>query len=276
MGELKQILLYERCIGLILNATCIIILYKYPKRTNQNIILLSLSTAELLILLCKLIVHFHPEQVILTTLASLRIEVVLIMFILTLDRLICVIDPSKHQSRLTEGKVKTLVFVTWIISTATLGLQIISTSFFLKVATLFLGGISGIYLLFVICTYIAIVIKIKQSREQFGESRDEQSKTFKKQFLIPTIIICVFVFLYMVPGFILAYILQYSNENSAWNVTLYKEICLFLQGLGLIMDPIVYVLPTKQYRDMIMRCWLTRINGKRTVNRSTAQIEIIP
>ena len=119
------------CIEILLHGVGLFAIYLYQKKkskSNFNIFKL----AETLIAICGIVKKIYMETTIMPTLRN-RIsrvihnisiyELVLMMYILTLDRMICVINPLKYKLRMTRTKIKIIILISWIIS-ITLGVFI--------------------------------------------------------------------------------------------------------------------------------------------------------
>ena len=109
------------------------------------------------------------------------------VYILTLDRMICVINPLKY------------ILISWITST-TLG-ELRETIPYPggKWINNVLTGIAVLYIIFVIITYSTVIMRFTRSREQFQSTGVNQRTTFKKQFLVPGVIILTFILFYAIP-----------------------------------------------------------------------------
>ena len=120
------------CIAILLHGVGLFAIYLYKKKSNQNLILSFLSLPEILIALCGIVFKIYMETLIIPklfhdiciTIQNISIyELVLTMYILTLDRMICVVNPLKYKLRMTRTKIKIIILISWIIS-ITLGVFI--------------------------------------------------------------------------------------------------------------------------------------------------------
>ena len=97
------------------------------------------------------------------------------------------------------------------------------------------------YLIFVIVSYSIIVYKLHESRKKFKRKETDDRVRFRKEYLIPTLIIMSFLVLYGIPSII------YTYTKSA----LVYKICMIVQHIGLLTDALIYVFLSKQYRGVV-------------------------
>ena len=150
------------------NAFCLHLLGFYAlhfcdKRTNQNIILFSLSIVEITISITGtmftiefLILKDFLGPIgykILICIENIAIyQLILVMYILTIDRFVCIRSPWTYQSRMTRKRVFLLILLSWVISIvigvigATLGMSV------RKWVNLSITCIGALYILFVAIT----------------------------------------------------------------------------------------------------------------------------
>ena len=108
------LLLGANCIALLFNIIGIFAIIHYQKKSNQNIILFVLSFVEIIIALCGVIYRvedkFYIPNAIMDVFRNAQsvsiFQLVLTMFLLTSDRIICVINPMKYKTRMTRKKVR--------------------------------------------------------------------------------------------------------------------------------------------------------------------------
>jgi hypothetical protein len=257
------------CIAILLHCIGLFAIYLYQKKTNQNLILSFLSFAEILIALCGIafnidaetsIIWKHPELFdACVTIPNISIyELVLMMYILTVDRMICVVNPLKYKLRMTRTKIKILILISWIIS-ITLGVLRETIPYpGKKWINVIFTGIGVLYIIVVIVTYSIVIIRVKRSRELFRTTNVNQEIKFKKEFLVPGLIILTLILFYAIPYPI--YQLTPFNPRTLkeWQTQYIRDrVCEILQVFGLVIDPIIYVFLTKHYRDIIMKKCVT-------------------
>ena len=121
-------------------------------------------------------------------------------------------------------------------------------------------GVAIIYVIFAIIAYMHIITIIKKSRNMFGKNFIKNNKShIKNDFITPGLIILTYIVLYGIPTLIIRNVgAQYMGQKSK---TIIRDVCKFIMSLGLCVDPILYVLLTKTYRERIvnllqcLQCW---------------------
>ena len=166
-------------------------------------------------------------------------EVLFMMIILTADRLVCIINPLLYKLRVTETRLKKLICVSWTLSLV-FSLLFIFKQVVVPVVIFILFG--SIYILLVIATYSIGIVKIRQARVQLRNNVPHSR--FRKEFLVPGLIISTYILLYFVP--LLTEWLFNGGE------VVFKEVLRLLVKSGLGGDPMIYVFLTKRYRDIII------------------------
>ena len=102
-------------------------IYFYHKRTNQNVILFFLSFVEIIISITGPMfrINNHILKDFLGKIGDKTVfwieniviyQLVFIMYTLTIDRLVCIINPLRYKARMTRKIVLALIFVSWAIS----------------------------------------------------------------------------------------------------------------------------------------------------------------
>lgn len=256
-------------VGLFLHGFGIFAIVSHAKKSNQTILVFSLSSSEISIIiniLCTILItkfellHLQGiwERASSTILYIVRnftlLELFLVMIILTVDRLGSAINPIRYKIWMSRSRMKKVIFVSWIASLIC-GILTLVVRDILHAMQYILTGIGSLYIILVIATYSFIIYKVNQSREQFRLPTSRQSHEgmkFKKEYLIPTLIIISFIVLYYLPLVIIT-ILQSRGYLRTITIDLYN----LLICLGLIFDPMIYVFLTKHYRDIIVRRFCT-------------------
>ena len=118
--------LTECTLGVILHALGLLALTSSRKKSNQTILLISLTSSNLLFLtmtssLCMSMVFgirvTHMISTISDTVIMMAIlEIVFLVYILTFDRLIGVVFPLRHKFYLSKYRVRLLIIVSWCFS----------------------------------------------------------------------------------------------------------------------------------------------------------------
>ena len=162
-------------IAIIFHCIGLLAIHLHTKKVNQNIILASLSIAEIIASIQRIIFDIFVETKIVREngysmlLLAERViyyighyQVLSMMFILTADRLVCVLDPLKYKSRMTRKKTKITMSASWVI-TVLMGVGIGASPMPLRNQ---LNGIPLIamplYIVFVLVIYIVIVERVSR------------------------------------------------------------------------------------------------------------------
>ena len=244
------------CISLVLNSFGIVAISLHHVKTNQNIILVLLSLDEIAIAICSIIhrvsekfdVPRSYEPIIISIKYILGVQLMLAMFILTLDRWIMVLNPLKYRIRVSRRKVVVAIFISSIISIALGLVKLLIKEAENNLASNLITGVGFIYLIFAIIAYSHIIIKIKKSRERFGSNPTKRNKSnIKNDFMTPGLIVLTYIVLYGIPPFIIRF--GGVNDIEQKSKTIMINVSKFIQTVGLCIDPILYVLLTKTYRE---------------------------
>ena len=184
------------------------------RKTNQNIILASFSAAmvihsghrvwyefatrkqEGMIRDNESLYKYGTLHFIYTVLVNVLLNT---MTVLTADRLAMVVSPLKYKSRVTRRRVIIAIAICWCAGVAFGAISRFHGNIdkYRLTVTMF---IAGFYLILVSVTYSFIVFKIRESRRIFVNVQEERIK-FRKEFLIPMILIATYIFLYSAPLF---------------------------------------------------------------------------
>ena len=121
------------------------------------------------------------------------------MYILTADRLVCILTPLKHRIYFPRRRMKIVIMISWIVSFLLGMLQYYLRE--IPVIQHMAIGIGALFIILVIITYSIIIHKLQQSRRRFRSSRTTHPRQvikFRKEFLLPTMIIFNFIILFYV------------------------------------------------------------------------------
>ena len=222
------------------------------KKSNQRLILFFLSVGEILFVICNLCILFDVvSKACYTLLYIAMFQNVLNMFILTIDRLVCVINPLKYNVRVTMSRIKKVIFITWILS-ITFGVLKCAFPQFTGYCKFVVFFLYLLYIIVVLVTYSLVGIAIRKSNEQFRPGLCMQ-EGLKKELVLPSAIIANFILFYLIPVAILSIPVHVK--------VLYKTLCHLFIGVGLALNPIVYIIFIRQYREVLTNCW-KRYRGK--------------
>lgn len=193
-----------------------------PKKRNQNIILAALTVMEMvgvvggtLDTIFERPLHdgsVDPIVIVPLTRAVRSISsfgVVFIMYILTVDRIVMASSPLKYKHRVTRRRTIRQVLFFFLLAIV-LGIlkSVISSDEVAQGLTIMLLMIGIGYLVVTIGGYTFIIMEINKSRKRFRSASGHLRPRlkFKRQFLVPTVIMLTFVGLYCVPYLLFNYI----------------------------------------------------------------------
>ena len=251
-------------------------IYLCKKQHNQNIILAGLTSSEMfgaLIGVLDILLERNENACdVLITIRSLRtitfFGIVFTMYILTIDRLVMVAAPHRYKDVMTRRRTMVQVIVVMIVAIA-LGIikSVLESHELVHILTNVLLAIAISYLIVAIGTYSFIAIKINR---QQGQSPSRLR--FRKEFLMPLIIILTFVLFHAIPLAILIYIYHYwEGENvEKRSQHVWYGICSLGAGLGYISDVVTYVFLTPRYKSSLRRLCCRTTGTDATSRTSTS------
>ena len=252
-------------IAFLLHIIGIIAIHKNPTKNNQNLILCSLSMAEIISLSFSIVAmicermdtpSFKVIEILVTIFLYVsNYELVMVMLLLTADRLVCVLDPLKYPTRMTRKRLMTALAVSWGIS-FTIGITrgVTPSHYLRETITTMIYVFGGSYVMFAIITYSYIMLKIRMSMQTFSSSR--YRLRVRKEFLVPGVIILTFLFLYYIPYAVYHFIYkQLDRTHSASEKRSHLvgyAICDLLPSVAYGADAFIYIIFTKRYRNIII------------------------
>ena len=180
---------------------------------------------------------------------SLGLCYALLLFLLTMDRLIATLMPLKYLSIFRVG-----VCYTWLTSI------FITTSLFALVFT-FIGRSIQIYgyqialtvitllSLFMLTTYIVIFYKIKNRKLQRSSSRIHHDKNSKRKIIVPFLINLVLIFFHVIPHTLA---MKYRERFNQFQLA---GILLLITSFGLFLDAVIYIFLLRNTQKALGRSW---------------------
>ena len=255
---LPTVIVVECGIGLVLHALGIFAIVSHPTKTNQTLILFSLSVVEIIFIICKVIDIVSGFSVPISELCGVgaSCELLLLMHILTADRLGSVINPFRYKLYLSRSRLKKVIFVSWVFSLIYGVVNGVVVRIELAMNCVLIA-IGILYIILVIITYSVIIYKMRRSRIQFNtttttnQSQQQQRIMIKKEFLVPTLIIVSFLVFYAFPYLLVVFVYSVDDSLQTRYITIHSLNIFFM--FGHIFDPLVYIFLTKNYRDIIVK-----------------------
>lgn len=243
--------------GFILNLIGLYAIKLYRKKTNQNIILGFISFVEisncgcaLILLITEIIKQFIIPDIVWKicwifcwAAGVLWVES---MYILSTDRLVCVLNPLKYKVIMTHKLIKLQFLVAStiaaILGTIVFIINIDQRRYFVYFSFL----LNIVYIVFAFATYIIAVFAIRRSKQLFGKSDRKRKKVIKKLFFVPMVMMTTFIICFAVP-LVMIY-RQMITSRYDYALRLYR----LATSIGCVIDPIIYVLLSKHYRKALL------------------------
>ena len=244
-------------------------IYLHKKKTNQNMILTFLCLADTtssihrILSECFLVAtmaHKVDPQIVVPVLRGLFYTKIYVMilayFILTLDRLVCCINPLMYKVRMTRRRIQAM-FVFSLVFSITVGVTTgIINSFRIRQWINLIGFVlGGIGVITAIVTYYKIIKKLRWSRKQYQQSLSNPGAWLKKEFMIPTVLIAMYITLYIIPSLIINFYPWPWKGEDEFKLRLVSTgycVCLVIPEIGAIADAFTFTLLAKHYRKSIM------------------------
>ncbi|XP_057310525.1 uncharacterized protein LOC130648491 [Hydractinia symbiolongicarpus] len=252
-----------RIIPMFISLLGIYCLYQQKRRRdNQKLFLYALSTVEIImggfwitLRSLTLIVSSSTSvrRIIIAFYGSVNITFYLIMICITLDRLACVVLHIKYNYYITSTVVKKVIFICWIVGFAC-AIPLLATNEALSSKIIYVYGFTiadGIFVFTAVVTYTAIMLLLKHHRKTV-EKMQNKNKNFRKQHLIPCLIVASFILFYCIPDTILT--VKDKSENLLQIVTIFWSF-------GFISDPVIYIFLHKESRNIALNTLKCKIGS---------------
>ena len=263
-------------ISLFLHAIGFYAICSQKKKTNQKITLISLSTVATIISLYRITfelllynshdtLHNSPwfRCVFLSVFYITVYAGLFTMALLAIDRFVCAWNPLLYAVRMSTERTTVLLLVFWIFSLCIGVVTGVAPIKMRGALNMFGGVLACIYLLMTTFTYIVIFRQLKKSRQQFHQQHTtshstipiSRSVTFRKEFLVPSILISTFILSYIVPLVITLVLQVEGGEWERRQQSVVYCLCMFVPHIGVAMDAVTYIFFVKQYRNNIVMLW---------------------
>ena len=181
-------------------------------------------------------------------------QVLATMFILTCDRLICVLDTLKYGSRMTRKRMTIITAMSWVIIGG-MGMGTAVSPMPLRHYLTEIGiSIMVLYVVFAVITYTIIAVNVHRSkrlRQQPNREHQQRQVKFGKEFFVPFVLIISFITTYQIP-LALHILLPWNGTTvKSRSKSLVYCFCRLLPYIGTLPDAITYVFFHKGYRENI-------------------------
>ena len=260
--------------ALTLNSVGIYLLSQIKKRrTHQNLILKSLSLAEILLSILPFIVyplkihsleknHDLAFRIFYTTGTAVGMTYYLTMITLTLDRLAMCVLTIRYQIILTHRRMVITLISQWIISLA-FSLLLFFLNLSLRSSEIVQLPFDFSFLAITMSTYFMIFRKLMNRKEDLqGEqtknmhkenntrSSNQDRHAFKFCFTSGLIILSFFV-LVAVPNIV--YVMVLGSDKSINVIDNHMLTFILIRQLNNVIDPCIYIFFQKNVRSLLKR-----------------------
>lgn len=277
-------------LALLLHITGLTVLYLHKEQSNQRLALTQLSLVEILLVVTGFVLrpqdnaeksYLSQNGLLVVTIIeeTAILELTLTMYVLTTDQLMCFINPSQYNKRVTKTKLQVAILCSWIISIIISVIRAIIPEAEHKVSFFYLA-LGGCYVLLAVVTYTIVLYKQRPPNGEYAKrSSSGRDIDSPKQFLVPGIITVTFLFFYQIPLTVYRSAWITYEASPTWqiwqNADRKEVICRLFMVFGLVAHPLTYILFSKKYRNAIMtfckKCCLCK---KDEVERSDNTVEL--
>ena len=251
-------------ISIMLHCIALYAIYLSTKKSNQNIILTSLSMGEIVASIHRVLFEVGKQKKFFITRHAAEITLhcvhvasiyilVFICYVLILDRLVMVISPLKYNLRMSRTKVTAMAITCWFAGTL---LGVLTNLLPLNIKNIIdaVGWFIGINQLLLVCiTYVIIILKVRGSRNLYGDRNNEGQLKFRKEFLIPTIVISTNILFFTCPLAVQAFFPWKMLDKNPTGKYIVSALVQFLPHVGVVTDALTYVLLSPHYRRNLTR-----------------------
>lgn len=275
-----RIILYT--IGLILHTFGITAIVLNRRKTNQSIILVNISIATILTL-CREVAEtilslLDPQGGYCNDYCRIGLSgtqfmvgtlLIVLMLLLNVDRFSSILSPLKYMVHMSLKRTKKLVYLCYILSMVMLLVAIFHLETYFPLTVIFIT-ISVIFVVLSIITYTYIFLKIRLSRRRNIQRRSFRGERMRRSYMVPSIIVFDFIVVYGIPWIIIEFYVRDLREIKKY--VLHHGLKI-LMAFGYILDPLIYVFLTKEYRKLVMEKCFSCEHLRRT-SASTSTITI--
>ena len=160
-------------LAIIFNGIGLLAIYLSKKKTTQSLILSSLSIWEMLVAISHSFMLTATQQLVFDIAMTVTVIAMTVnlfnMFYLTIDRLICVINPIKHKDRVTRSKMVTSIVLSWPFAIV-IGVLRTTVPLVKMWIQVFILIFAVIYMIVVVITYVLVIVALRKSRYQLSSN----------------------------------------------------------------------------------------------------------
>ncbi len=266
--------------AIVFNAVGFYLLLAAKNSTNGNILLMNLAVSQLILCagqitdnFCRMFRHEEMNTLIWKIGTAFFMVYYLIMFLLTIDRLIAIRLPLRYRVLLTKERLLRCLKAVWAVSIG-VGVSVILNETWHEWFEKYVWSIlSAVFLLLCFVAYCLIYRTIRARRRldnNLQQAARRQQLAFRRNtkfFKIVALIIASFILFVLIPD-IIFYILLEQTEITA-------ECVLILWFIGIALDPVIYVFLQDNLRQMLKRK-LCKINVEDTSQQGSSSQQLPP
>ena len=179
-------------------------------------------------------------------------QVVIIMVILTSDRLASVICPMKYKIHVTKSLLLKVLFTCHVFSTI-VGIVHGTFANSRKLIWLLVFWLGVSYLVFAFVTYLIIYLKIRASKKKkLSVHNITSTQTSWKFYIVSALIVATFTFLYSIPYGISRLVIRnnYKTPITRTKVLIHESLYMLIY-IGVLSDPLIYIFLKKEFRNKV-------------------------
>ena len=234
------------------------------RRTNQTVIILHLSILQVLILINVLAYWISVLTKIdnsdgvmkwnVPIFISSRITFLLIIAILTFDRLFSIKYSLKHRTVASRRRVNIALAISWLSWAVSFSIiKILSKEIYLAIfSAVFITVMDSLLLLFILYTYSYIYwrIRIRHRNLINTSANNQQTQSGRKQaFRVSTAIIVSFTFLVLIPDVVVAIAGHFMNSKES---DIIVNAGIMVNNCYYVTLPVTYIFLHRDIRRMLM------------------------
>ena len=241
-----------RIIPITIHSLGLVCLYKQKQRKHiQKTLLMNLSFIEILLVTAGFFVSVVEvfqwisnviyNRIVVSVYVISNLMFYIIMFIITIDRLLCVVLHVRYSYYITPLRVKKFLLGTWACAfVGFLTLCIADVSKIYRYAIYLYLTLDILFVIIAIVTYILVTMTIKFSKRNHSSTQERN----KRKYLVPMVLVLTFIIFYCIPDFVIA-IFVHSN--------FVRYIVMLFWSIGVIADPLTYIFLDRRNRTEMKR-----------------------